>query len=60
MSWWRRWLQKLTGTSEPTETLERTRSKEERERFWGEFRAGQREADERGRAALQRPAPVTK
>ncbi|MEO6030053.1 MAG: hypothetical protein ABIR79_24570 [Candidatus Binatia bacterium] len=66
MTWWRRWLKTLASRiSGPSETEERsTRSKEERARFWGEFRAGQREADERGRAAAttppQQPQTVTK
>ena len=64
MTWWRRWLKNLASRiSGPSETEERTtRSKEERARFWGEFRAGQREADERGRAATPppQPQPVTK
>ena len=65
---WRQWLENIlrrvrtaaNEPDEPAETAPHLRSVEERSRFWAEFRAGQREADERGRTALQRPEPVTR
>lgn len=49
------WLKDLVlGDSEDEPASSQTQTAEERARFWVEFRAGQRIADERGR-----PRPVS-
>jgi hypothetical protein len=47
-----------SGVSADAETNPRTA--QARTHFWEEFRAGQREADERMVAAADRPQPVTR
>jgi hypothetical protein len=49
-------LRRAMGSRTGTEP--HARSAEERARFWAEFRAGQREADQRGLEAAERPEPA--
>ena len=57
--WWQ-WLKGLVlGDSEDEPASPQTKTAEERARFWVEFRAGQRIADERGRPRPERPLPAT-
>jgi len=65
MTRWRQWLELVLQRTRPapeapTETKPHARSAQERAHFWAEFRAGQREADERVLEAPNRPNPATR
>ncbi len=58
---WRHWVENLLQrlrSAAGKEPHEDRQSTEARAQFWKEFRAGQREADERVIAAAERPHPA--
>lgn len=63
MTRWRQWLENFLHRMRSAATAEPEKnptSAQARSHFWKEFRAGQREADERMVAAADRPQPVTR